>query len=654
MGSGSTSRTATSISGATSCSLSLRTTIVRYTYQVASGELGSAPTASVVSPPGGRALDRAPDPAARTVGPPPDLVLAGPWSAEPVTPDGPALTRVVAWMAAPHVAGFWRQDWPAAAWADEVRRQRAGDPLASVARGARRRAGGLRRDLPRRPRRHRAAPSGRPARPGRPPGDRRPRTGSGRGLGRGLLAAAADALLAADPACGRVLGDPEATHVVARRAFAAAGFVRRVRGRPAPQAGRPHGPRPAGPGPQGSRRDRPPRRAGRGHGLRLGRRRPRGRHRRPQARRRPRPRRRAGRGGRRRPRPRRRAGRPERALRAGGRGRGRRGRRRGHRQRVAAGAGRGGAHLHRHLRHPHRARQLLLGAARPRPSLFPHMLHTSIGSILAQRHGWTGPNLVVNAACSSGNVALSLAAAVAGGRPGHRRGRGRGRVLRDRPDRHGVPAHAGAARRRPAGQRLPAVPGGQPRLLPRRGRRGHGRHRPRPTRPGPPSWGAPPPTTRTTWWRPSPRARQLERCLPRRAGGRRRRPRRDVGVVKAHGSGTPLNDGVEAALADRLFPATTRLCSYKPLVGPLHGRRRPGRAGRPAGRATGWAPCPPTSPTIPPTRACADGGPPPDGLVLCASVGLGGANSAVVLAVDWATRPASARRHDHRRPGGPP
>ncbi len=29
-----------------------------------------------------------------------------------------------------------------------------------------------------------------------------------------------------------------------------------------------------------------------------------------------------------------------------------------------------------------------------------------------------------------------------------------------------------------------------------------------------------------------------------------------------------------------------------------------------------------------------DGGPPPDGLVLCASVGLGGANSAVVLAVD--------------------
>ena len=47
----------------------------------------------------------------------------------------------------------------------------------------------------------------------------------GRGLGRRLLADVADALLAADPACGRVLGDPEAGHDVARRAFTGAGFV---------------------------------------------------------------------------------------------------------------------------------------------------------------------------------------------------------------------------------------------------------------------------------------------------------------------------------------------------------------------------------------------------------------------------------------------
>jgi 3-oxoacyl-[acyl-carrier-protein] synthase II len=45
----------------------------------------------------------------------------------------------------------------------------------------------------------------------------------------------------------------------------------------------------------------------------------------------------------------------------------------------------------------------------PRPSVFSHMLHTSTGSLLAQRHGWTGPNFVLNAACSSGNAALQLA-----------------------------------------------------------------------------------------------------------------------------------------------------------------------------------------------------------------------------------------------------
>ncbi|HEY8544018.1 MAG TPA: beta-ketoacyl synthase N-terminal-like domain-containing protein, partial [Acidimicrobiales bacterium] len=48
--------------------------------------------------------------------------------------------------------------------------------------------------------------------------------------------------------------------------------------------------------------------------------------------------------------------------------------------------------------------------ARPLPSTFPHLLHTAPGSVLAQRHGWTGPNVVLNAACSSGNAALQLAA----------------------------------------------------------------------------------------------------------------------------------------------------------------------------------------------------------------------------------------------------
>ena len=34
-----------------------------------------------------------------------------------------------------------------------------------------------------------------------------------------------DGLFAAEPRCPRVLGDPDAAHTVARRAFAAAGFL---------------------------------------------------------------------------------------------------------------------------------------------------------------------------------------------------------------------------------------------------------------------------------------------------------------------------------------------------------------------------------------------------------------------------------------------
>lgn len=192
---------------------------------MSSGDLGNRrDTAVSPSGPGDRALDPAPDPAARIVGPPPDLVLASPWSVAPVTPDGPAVARVAVWMAAPHVAQFWRQDWPTAVWADEVRRQRAGahsrpwlvsldgEPVAYVE------VYRVARDVI--ALYHPVAPHdlgvhlaiGDPAR-------------VGRGLGRRLLAGVADTLLAADPACGRVLGDPEATHTVARRAFAAAGFV---------------------------------------------------------------------------------------------------------------------------------------------------------------------------------------------------------------------------------------------------------------------------------------------------------------------------------------------------------------------------------------------------------------------------------------------
>jgi len=41
----------------------------------------------------------------------------------------------------------------------------------------------------------------------------------------------------------------------------------------------------------------------------------------------------------------------------------------------------------------------------------------------------------------------------------------------------------------------------------------------------------------------------------------------DIAYINAHGSGTILNDTVEAGVADALFPATTRMYSTKMLTG---------------------------------------------------------------------------------------
>jgi lysine N-acyltransferase len=157
-------------------------------------------------------------------GPPPAPVLPAPWNVRAVEPVGPELDRVVEWMARPHVVGWWHQDWPADVWSAEVARQladdhsrpwtvyRSGEPVAyletyRVARDL------LARHLPVHSHDlgvHLAI--GEPAR-------------TGRGLGRAVLAAVADGLGVADPACRRVFGDPASDHDGARRAFAAAGFA---------------------------------------------------------------------------------------------------------------------------------------------------------------------------------------------------------------------------------------------------------------------------------------------------------------------------------------------------------------------------------------------------------------------------------------------
>jgi lysine N-acyltransferase len=172
----------------------------------------------------GRRLRRPLAPDVEALGPPPTPVLGTPWGLAAVEADGTGLDLVHRWMHEPHVAEFWQQDWPRSEWAAEVARQVAGDhsrpwtvrlegePVAyvEVYRASR----DVLAD------RHPTAPHDLGVHIAI--GDRR-RTG--RGLGPRVLRAVSDGLFLADPRCEAVVGDPDAAHGVARRAFAAAGFV---------------------------------------------------------------------------------------------------------------------------------------------------------------------------------------------------------------------------------------------------------------------------------------------------------------------------------------------------------------------------------------------------------------------------------------------
>jgi lysine N-acyltransferase len=172
----------------------------------------------------GRRLGRPLAPDVEALGPPPTPVLVPPWGLAAVEVDGAGLDLIHRWMCEPHVAEFWRQDWPLSSWAAEVARQMAGDhsrpwtvsyegsPVAyvEVYRASRDVLADHHPTATRDLGVHIAI------------GERR-RTG--RGFGPRVLRAVSDGLFRADPRCGAVLGDPEATHDVARRAFAAAGFV---------------------------------------------------------------------------------------------------------------------------------------------------------------------------------------------------------------------------------------------------------------------------------------------------------------------------------------------------------------------------------------------------------------------------------------------
>jgi len=160
----------------------------------------------------------------RIAPPPPAPEVSPPWSIVAVDPEGEGLATVHRWMNEPHVAERWGQDWPLAEWAAEIAAQMKADhcrpwlvrldgvPVAYVE--IYRVAADIIAD---------ACPVD--------DGDLgvhiaigvRHRTG--KGLGTRVLHTVALGLFAADPTCRRVLGDPEAGHAAARRAFSAAGFA---------------------------------------------------------------------------------------------------------------------------------------------------------------------------------------------------------------------------------------------------------------------------------------------------------------------------------------------------------------------------------------------------------------------------------------------
>lgn len=156
-------------------------------------------------------------------GPPPRPKLADPWELREMLPGTADSALLVRWMANPHVHEFWDQDWPAPRWDQALRAQRAGEfsrPYLVLRDG--RPFGYLEiyrtpRDVVSRCYRSEPRDLGLHLAIGE-------LEDTGRGLGRELLRELASALLLADPACGRVLVEPDARNVAARKMFSKAGF----------------------------------------------------------------------------------------------------------------------------------------------------------------------------------------------------------------------------------------------------------------------------------------------------------------------------------------------------------------------------------------------------------------------------------------------
>ncbi|MGW7679687.1 GNAT family N-acetyltransferase [Kribbella sp. NPDC054772] len=147
--------------------------------------------------------------------------MSGLFALRPAVPaDAP---RIALWMSQPHVQRWWHQSWSVEHWAQEIEQQSAGDhSVPCVATVDTEEIGYVELYRVRHDRLagyyaydendwgvHVAI------------GDV---TRVGRGLGRRLLRAVADGVLADEPACQRVVAEPDIENTPSVRAFLAAGF----------------------------------------------------------------------------------------------------------------------------------------------------------------------------------------------------------------------------------------------------------------------------------------------------------------------------------------------------------------------------------------------------------------------------------------------
>ena len=156
-------------------------------------------------------------------GPPPEPRAPVPWALRVVRPATADAHLLAHWMNTAHVARFWDQAWPRERWDAALAAQldgtfsrpylvlQDGVPLAylEIYRAA--------RDLVARHYDAHPADLGVHVAIGEP-------GAVNRGFGRALLRAVAGGLLAADPACRRVVAEPDVRNEMAVRAFVAAGY----------------------------------------------------------------------------------------------------------------------------------------------------------------------------------------------------------------------------------------------------------------------------------------------------------------------------------------------------------------------------------------------------------------------------------------------